>query len=289
MAETVKLSKTQLMKEKKKFKISDIIIFSVLTLGAVSMVIPFLWMISSSLKFDKDIFNFPIQWIPQEPKWINYPTVWKRAPFHLYYLNTIKIAASITILQIITCSMTAYSFAKLKYWGRDKIFLGYLATLMVPFQVIMIPQFLIIKKLGLVDSHMALILIGAFSPFGVFLLRQFFLGIPEELSESARIDGATEFQIYWKIIMPLAKPALASLGIFTFVHGWNDFLGPLIYLNSASKKTIQLAIRIFQTQYGNEYALIMSAAVCAVIPIIAVYLFAQRYFIEGIALTGIKG
>lgn len=274
---------------KTKNKIYDGIILVLLIVGALTMIIPFIWMISSSLKLDKDIFEFPIRWIPENPQWKNYSEVWKRVPFAQFYFNTIKIAVSVTVFQIITCSLTAYSFAKLKYKGRDKFFIGYLATLMVPFQVIMIPQFIIIKNLGLSDTHLSLILIGAFSPFGVFLLRQFFMGVPEELSESARIDGESEFGIYCKIIMPLSKPAIASLAIFTFVDRWNDFLGPLIYLNTASKKTIQLGIRVFQTQYGNEYSLIMAAAVCAVIPILIVYLAAQQFFIEGIALTGIKG
>lgn len=273
---------------KYRSKMKRFIIYAVLILGAVTMIVPFLWMISSSLKLDKDIFDFPIKWIPREPRWKNYQEAWSRAPFGIFYWNTIKIAVSVTVLQLLTCSLSAYSFAKLKFPGRDKIFLGYLATLMVPFQVIMIPQFLIIKKLGLHDTHTALILLAAFSPFGVFLLRQFFISIPDELLEAARIDGLNEFGIYSKIVLPLSKPAIASLAIFTFVDRWNDFLGPLIYLDSVKKKTIQLGIRLFQTQYGNEFSLIMAGAVCAVIPIIIVYVCAQKFFIEGIALTGIK-
>lgn len=275
-------------KVKNKKFVNKFFLYIILILGAITMVVPFLWMISSSLKLNKDIFNFPIRWIPQNPRWSNYKEAWQAAGFTRVYLNTFMVAISVTLLQLITCSMSAYSFAKLRYKMRDKLFLGYLATLMVPFQVIMIPQFLIIKNLRLSDSLLALILIGAFSPFGVFLLRQFFITIPDEILEAARIDGASEIRIYSTIIMPLCKPALASLAIFSFVFSWNDFLGPLIYLSSPEKRTIQLAIRTFQTINGTDFALVMAAAVCATLPIIIIYLFAQKYFIEGIAMTGGK-
>lgn len=276
-------------KKTTKTTIKKIALYTVLTAVSLLMIVPFLWMISASLKSELAVFDFPIKWIPEEFKWGNYKKVWTDMPFFTYYANTIKIAVTVTIIQLGTCSLAAYAFSKIKFPGRDKIFVGYVCTMMIPYQVIMIPQFMIIRSLGLVDTHAALILTAAFSPFGVFLFRQFFLGIPEELSEAARIDGCSEFGIYARIILPLAKPAAASLTIFTFVDRWNDFLGPLIYINSDSMKTLQLGMRNFQTEYSSSYALLMAAAVCASIPTIIVYLCAQDFFVEGIAATGVKG
>ncbi len=269
--------------------VSRILLYIVVTVVALGMILPFIWMLSASVKAETEVFNFPIQWIPEVFRFENYSEVWTRIPFLRYYLNTIIVAVSITGLQVLTCSMAAYAFSKIQFPERDKIFLGYLGTMMVPFQVIMIPQFLIINKLNLVDKLGSVIVIGAFSAFGVFLYRQFFLTVPDSLSEAARIDGSSEFGIYARIIMPLANPATASLVIFTFVHAWNDFLGPLIYLNSDRVKTLQLGMRSFQTQYSASYALLMAAATCATLPVVIVYLLAQDQFIEGIAASGIKG
>jgi multiple sugar transport system permease protein len=185
--------------------------------------------------------------------------------------------------------MAAYAFAKVRFPERDKLFVVYLATMMIPFQVMMIPQFLLMKEFGLINSHWSLILLGAFSPFGVFLFRQFYMSIPEELSEAARIDGLSEFGIYLRILMPLMRPAIASLVIFTFMHSWNDFLGPLIYLNSDKLFTLQLGMQHFQSEYGTEYALLMGAAVSAIVPTLLVYFVAQDHFIEGISAGAVKG
>ncbi|MFD0961231.1 carbohydrate ABC transporter permease [Paenibacillus chungangensis] len=264
-------------------------LYIIVSAVALSMIIPFVWMLSASLKKESEIFGFPIQWIPETFYWSNYVEVWTRVPFLTYYMNTVKLAVLITLFQIVTCSLAAYAFARVRFPERDKLFFLYIATMMIPYQVMMIPQFMLMKQFGLVDSHWALILLGAFNPFGVFLFRQFYMTIPEELSEAARIDGLTEFGIYWRIIMPLTKPAIASLVIFTFMHSWNDFLGPLIYLTSDSLYTLQLGMQHFQTEYNTEYALLMAAAVSAVIPTVLVYVFAQKYFVEGMASAGIKG
>lgn len=277
------------MLNNKNSKIKRAALYVFLISSSVMMCLPFLWMISSSLKPEVDVFGFPIRWIPEVFRWDNYIEVWTRVPFARYYLNSIIVAGSITLLQIVTCSMAAYAFAKIEFPGRDKIFMGYLCTMMVPFQVIMIPQFLIIKNLHLVDRLGSVIVIAAFSAFGIFLFRQFFMTLPESLSEAARIDGCSEFGIFTRIIMPLSKPAIASLVIFTFVSAWNDFLGPLIYLNSDRVKTIQLGMRSFQSMFNSEYALLMAAASCATVPVIIVYLLAQDQFIEGIAAGAIKG
>ncbi len=245
-------------------------------LSSAIMLLPFAWMLSASLKTNVEVFKFPIEWIPKNPQWRNYVTIWSKIDFGRF-------------LQLATCSLAAYAFAKIDFPERNALFVAYIATLIVPFQVIMIPQFILFRRLGLVNRHLALILLQAFSPFGVFLMRQFYLSVPNELVEAARIDGLSEFGIYRKIMLPLSKPALASLTIFTFVFVWNDFLGPLIYLHSGHLRTIQLGIRMFISQYTAEYALIMAASVCSLIPVVIVFLACQRYFVEGITLTGLKG
>lgn len=269
--------------------VKNLMIYILLGAGAVIMLLPFFWMISASLKPNTEVFTFPIQWIPKVIRWKNYVDIWERIDFLTYYKNTIFLTMAVTFNSLLTSSLAAYAFAKIPFPERKLLFLLYVMTMAIPFQVIMIPQFIIIKNLGLSDSLWALILLQSFSPFGVFLLRQFFMGIPNELSESARIDGLSEFGIYSKIILPLSKPALSSLAIFQFVFVWNDFLGPLIYLTSDKNKTIQLGIRKFITQYGVEYGLIMAASVCALIPVVFIFIFFQKYFIQGIITTGLKG
>lgn len=283
------IRQTKLKPDRVMNLIKKLLLYSILSITAISMIVPFIWMISSSLKYESDVFDIPIRWIPIAVRWSNYKEVWTVVPFQKFYENTFIIAVAVLLLQIITCSMTAYSFSKIEYPEREKLFLGYLGTLMIPYVVIMIPQFIIIRRLGLVDNLMAIILIHAFNPFGVFLFRQFFMTIPGELSEAAKIDGCSEFGIYSKIIMPLSKPAIGSLGIFTFVYMWNDFLAPLIYLNSEKNKTLQLGMRYFQTQYNQNYSLMMAAAVCSMMPTILVFILAQDLFVKGIATSGLKG
>lgn len=263
--------------------------YAILILSSVTMLLPFVWMLSASLKTNIAVFEFPIQWIPRNPQWSNYVVIWQRIDFALYYFNTLKLTVIITLAQLLTCSMAAYAFAKIDFPERNALFLGYIATMIVPFQVVMIPQFILLRNLGLVNTHMALILLQAFSPFGVFLLRQFYLNVPNELLEAARIDGLSEFGIYRTIMLPLSKPALATLTILTFVFVWNDFLGPLIYLHSSHLRTIQLGIRMFISQYSADYAYIMAASVCSLIPVVIIFLAAQKYFVEGIAFSGMKG
>ncbi|MBO0995851.1 carbohydrate ABC transporter permease [Bacillus sp. SD088] len=272
----------------RKLKIGQIIKYVVIIIVSLMMILPFIWMLSASLKTEAEIFGFPIKWIPETFQWSNYKKVWTQVPFHLYYLNTLKIAVVTTILLVINSSLAGYAFAKIKFPESKRLFVIYLATMMIPYQVMMIPQFMLMKELGLVNSHWALILLGSFNPFGVFLFRQFFLSVPDELLEAARIDGLNDFGIYWRIIMPLSKPAIATLVIFTFMHAWNDFLGPLIYLTSDHLYTLQLGIQHFITEYNTEYALLMAAAVSAIIPTIIVYFLAQDHFVEGVANTGIK-
>lgn len=274
---------------KTKIRIQHSVLFVVLLVIGLTMLVPFFWTLSSSLKYDREIFEYPIKWIPEVLRWSNYEEVWTRVNFLTYYLNTIKLSLIVTIGQVVTCSLAAYSFAKMDYPGRDKIFLCYLATMMVPWHAIMIPQFIIIKNLGFYDSHWSIILMNLFSAFGVFLLRQFMLGIPMELSEAARIDGCGELKIYSQIIMPMCKPSLATLVVFTFNFMWNDYMGPMIYLNTDKLKTIQIGLAAFRTEYGAEYGLIMAGTVCSLLPMVLIYCVAQKYLIEGIAFSGLKG
>jgi multiple sugar transport system permease protein len=256
---------------------------------AAIMLLPFFWMLSSSLKLEKDVFRFPIEWIPANPLWSNYATIWTRIPFLTFFANSTKLTVIITFLQLATSSFAAYAFAKLDFKGRDTLFLAYVASIAIPWQAYMVPQFIMMRKMGLVDTHLSLILLQAFTAFGVFLMRQFFISIPNELLDAARIDGLSEYGIYFKIMLPLSKPALATLTLFSAVFVWNDFMGPLIYLNSQSLKTIQLGLRMFIQQYAADYNLIMAASLVSLIPVIVLFLAFQRFFIEGIASTGIHG
>ncbi|HBC99102.1 MAG TPA: sugar ABC transporter ATP-binding protein [Lachnoclostridium sp.] len=271
------------------YKISRCLLYVVLIILTVVMLIPFAWMFSASLKLDKDVFIFPIQWIPENPRWQNYLDIWTKIPLMTFVLNTVKITLIVTFLQLLTSSFAAYAFAKLKFKYSNLLFMAYIATIAVPWQVYMVPQFMMMRKFGLNDSHLAIIFLQAFSAFGVFMMRQFYQGIPDELCEAARIDGMSEYQIYGKIMLPLSKPALSTLTIFTFVSTWNDFLGPLIYLKTEAKKTLQLGLKMFISQYSSEYGLIMAASVLSLIPVLIVFLSLQKYFVEGIAATGVKG
>ncbi|MDD6789406.1 MAG: carbohydrate ABC transporter permease [Lachnospira sp.] len=273
----------------KKQIIGKIILYIVLILLAIGMLVPFAWMISASLKAEKDVFAFPIQWIPTNPKWSNYVKIWKKVPLLIGFRNTIVITVVATALQVITSSFAAYAFAKLTFKGRDTIFLCYVMTIAIPWQVYMVPQFIMIKNMGLTDSLVGLILMQSFTATGVFLMRQFYIGIPNELLEAARIDGLSEYGIWAKIMLPLSKAAVATLIIQGFVFEWNDFMGPLIYLSSSNKKTVQLMLRMFNTQYSSNYALIMAAATVSLIPVFVLFIFLQRYFVQGIAAAGIKG
>jgi len=289
MGELPVTSRTSLAAGKTAQALQLAILYALLALLVAAIVLPFLWMISASLQMDKDVFRYPFRWIPKTFRWKNYLLIWQRIPFLAFILNTFKLTAIITALQLVTSSLAAYAFARLEFKGRDAIFLCYIATIAIPWQVYMVPQFILMRRLGLNDTHLALILLQAFTAFGVFLMRQFFIGIPKELSEAARIDGLSDLGIYARIMLPLAKPALATLTIFSFVTVWNDFMGPLIYLSSEKLKTIQLGLRMFIAQYSAEYSLIMAASLVSLVPIIALFIFLQRFFIEGVATSGIKG
>ena len=277
------------MPRRKPIKAKTILLYATVLIITLVMLTPFAWMLSASFKLNRDVFTFPIQWIPAEPRWENYVDIWTKIPLALFIGNTAKITIIVTILQLLTSSFAAYAFAKLKFPFRDWLFLGYIATIAMPWQVYMVPQFLLMRELDLNNTHTALIILQAFTAFGVFLMRQFYQSIPDELCEAARIDGMNEYQIWWKIMLPLSKPALSTLTIFTFVNTWNDFLGPMIYLTKTELKTIQIGLRMFISQYSAEYGLIMAASMVSLVPVLIVFLALQRFFVEGIASTGLKG
>lgn len=272
-----------------KTRLLHVIVYILLILCTALMVLPFLWMLSASLKLDKDVFTFPIQWIPKQPRWENYKDIWTEIPLLTFVKNTVKLTLIVTLLQLFTSSFAAYAFSKLQFKGRNTLFLGYIATIAMPWQVYMVPQFVMMSKMGLNNTHLSIILLQAFSAFGVFMMKQFYSSIPTELCEAARVDGMTEYGIYFRIMLPLSKPALSTLTIFTFVNTWNDFLGPYLYLTRQKQKTIQIGLRMFISQFSQEYGLIMAASVITLIPVLIIFLSLQQYFVQGIATSGLKG
>ncbi|MFA5858645.1 MAG: carbohydrate ABC transporter permease [Elusimicrobiota bacterium] len=276
---------------KKNFRqtVFALLYYSILSGLAVVMVIPFVWMFSTSLKDAGAVFTFPPQWIPNPVVFRNYVDAWNSVPFGRFYLNSIIVAVSVTAGQLFTASLAAYAFARLQFPGRDKLFLAYLATMMIPGQVTMIPVFILLRTLGWIDTYQGLILPHIFTTYGTFMLRQFFLTIPKELEEAATIDGCGPFRIYWQIILPLCKPALATLGTFIFLGSWNDFMWPLIVTNSMEMKTLTVGLASFQGLYNTEWTLLMAASMIVLAPVLIVYIFNQRFFVQGIAMTGLKG
>jgi ABC-type glycerol-3-phosphate transport system permease component len=268
--------------------------FTVILLGAVFQLIPFAWMLSSSLKDLGSVYLFPPQWIPKPLIWENYVDVWMAAPFLRFFLNTSLITLSRIIGAIFSCSLVAFGFARLRAPGRNVLFLVVLSTMMVPFHVTMIPLYLIFNSLKWIDTFRPLIVPYFFgTAFYIFLLRQFFMGIPLEMDDSARIDGCSLLGIYWRIVLPMAVPALAAVSIFTFMWSWNEFIGPLIYLQSTEKYTLSLGLNFFRSAgsgYGvTEWNLLMAASIIVLLPCIVVFFLAQRTFIQGVVVSGVKG
>lgn len=272
--------------KKKKF-IGNTIIYFLLITGLIVMLMPFVWMLSTSFKELSDTFTTRIDLIPDKVMWSNYVDVWKLLPFGRFYLNSFIVSVTVMLLQLFFCSMAAYAFARLQWPGRDKVFLLYLAAMMIPGQVILIPNFLIIKLLNGINTYWGVILPQLFSVFGTFLLRQFFMTIPSSLEEAAIIDGCGHFKIYSSIILPLSKPGLSALGVFAFMFSWNNFLWPLVVLNRETMFTLPLGILSFQGQYSTNWPLMMAAACQAMLPILIIYAFGQKYIIESISMTGL--
>lgn len=276
------------MSSKKNF-CRKLLLYVVLSMGAFIMVLPFVWTLLSSLKDMKQTFAVPPTVFPDPVIWKNYPESLSALPFGRAYLNSIYIAVIVTAVQLITASMAGYAFAKLRFRGHNFVFLLFLATMMIPSQVTMIPLFIIMKNLGLLGSHMSLILPASlFNAFGVFLMRQFIASLPDELEEAAIIDGAKVPQIFGKIVLPLVKPSLAAFGIFVFLGQWNNFMYPLIFLNKTESFTVPLLLNFFKGTYATDYPLLMAGTVISILPVLIVYMFFQKQIIQGIAITGMK-
>lgn len=261
-----------------------------LLIVSLMLLLPFVWMVSTSLRTPAESFTLPPKWLPENPQFINYKRVLESVPFGRFFLNSLLVSSLITAGQLVTCSTGAYAFARLRFPGRDVLFVVLLSSLMIPIQVTIIPIFIMIKRLGLTDTLQSLILPSLISPFGVFLLRQFFLTIPKDLEDAAVIDGASHLFIFTKIILPLSKPALSALAIFTFNYHWNEFFRPLIFLNTYERMTLPLGLSILKGYFGTgSVSVIMAGVTLAVLPILVAFVFAQRYLVEGITLTGMKG
>ncbi len=261
-----------------------------LLLVAISFMAPFFWMLSTSLKYEKDVFKDPPEWIPSRVRWENFKDVFQVIPYFTYLKNTVFIATLATVGTLISSSMAAYSFSIINWKGGKYLFFIALMTMMIPPMAIMIPLYLVYRTLGLVNTFIPLILPACIGvPYHIFILRQFFRGVPKELREAAHIDGANEFQIYYKIYLPLAKPSLSAVAIFQFFASWSDFMGPLIYLNDQMKYTLALGIQQFQGQHQSQWALFMAAAFIMIVPPMIFFYYSQKNFIKGITISGLKG
>ncbi len=276
-------------------KLENSSIHLLLIAGAVVMVMPFLWMISTSLKSQGEVFGYPPQWIPSTLIWDNYVRAWQAAPFARYFVNSILVALAVTLGTLATSSLAAFAFARIRFPGRDALFAVYLSSMMIPHQMTIIPSFLVLRNLGDLspalglDSYFALIAPFVASAFGIFLLRQSFLTLPNELEDAAILDGCGKLGFLWRIVIPLSRPALATLALFTFMANWNSYLWPLIVTNSDDMRTVQIGLKYFVGQEGgSQWSLLMAAAVFVTLPVIVVYLFVQKQFVQGIAGTGIK-
>jgi len=261
----------------------------VLILGAIFMVLPFVWMLLTSFKDRSEVFTYSIQWLPSRINLDGYREVWSEIPFARMYLNSFIVAISVTVCQLVTSALAGYAFARLDFPGRDVVFMIYLSAMMIPHQATVIPSFLLMRKFNMVDRYTSLILPFAAGPFGAFMLRQFFMSIPEDLEDAAKIDGCSLFGIYLRIIVPLSKPALATLVTFTFMGQWKNFMWPLIVANSEEMMPLPVLLASFKGLYSTDWSLLMAGGVIVLIPMIVIFVAAQKYFVEGIQLGALKG
>ncbi|VXC43774.1 MULTISPECIES: carbohydrate ABC transporter permease [unclassified Pseudoclavibacter] len=276
--------------KKKKAGLAKALLYIALILAAAAMLTPFFWMIMSSLKDANAVFSVPVRWIPEVFVWQNYIDIWTKSDIMTWIGNTLFLSVTVTALQVLTGSFAAYGFSRVKFPGRDALFLLYVGTIAVPWQSYMIPQFIMLSNANLSNTLWAIILLQAFGAFGVFLMKQFYESIPMELSEAARLDGLSEYGIWRRIMLPLSIPAIASLSLLTFVNTWNDYLGPLIYLRDPSLWTMQLGLKNFVSSlYDVDYGVLFAGLTISVVPIAIVFLLGQRYFVEGVATSGLKG
>ncbi|SDZ38679.1 multiple sugar transport system permease protein [Evansella caseinilytica] len=264
-------------------------IYLLLTLGAVFMVLPFLWMISSSLKSPNEVMAMPPVWIPSQLNWDNYSEALRIAPFDKYFINSVIVTVLSTIGELLTTILAAYAFARIYFYGREIVFAVLLGTMMVPSEVLLIPNFVTLSNLGWIDSYKALIIPWTASVFAIFLLRQFFFGVPKELSYAAKVDGCSEFRFLWYVMVPLAKPALITIALLKVINSWNAFLWPLIVTNSQEMRTLPVGLSAFTTEAGIKYELLMAASSMVVLPMLILFFIMQKYIVAGVARTGLKG
>lgn len=265
------------------------VIYAFLFLGAISVAAPYIWMLVTSIKPIEEIQSYPPSFLVKHPTLLPYQDLFRLIPILKYIWNSIYVAATVTIANVFFCSLAGYAFAKHRFWGRDKIFFVLLGSLMIPWQVNMISGFILMRKFGWLNSYNSLIIPAMAGVFGVFLCRQFIMSIPNDLVDAAKIDGCSEFTIYRFVILPMIKPVLATLAIFTFLQQWNNFIWPLIVINSSSMRTLPLALSVLNGQFGTRFAMIMAGAVVATTPMLIVFLAFQKYFMKGITMTGLKG
>lgn len=265
-----------------------LLIHIILIVGAVAMVLPFIWMFLTSLKTYAESIHVPPVIIPKDFQWENYKEVFTLLPFFKFMLNTLIVTVLRTAGQLFLCSLAAYAFARIEFPGRNVLFLVALSVLMVPGQVFLLPQYMIMVKIGWLNTLQAVVVPGLFSAFGTFLLRQFFMGLPKELEEAARLDGCNHFQIYWRVMLPLAKPGLVALGIFTTLWSWNELMWPMIVNSSPESMTLSVGLSSLQGQYLTNYPVLMAGSFLAIVPMLILFMILQKQFIEGIAITGGK-
>ena len=260
-----------------------------LTLGALVMLVPFLWMLSTSLKDQTQLFAWPPNWFPNPVTWSNYAEVLGKVNFGLYGYNSLKITLAVTLGKLVTCSMAGYAFARMKFPGKDFLFILTLATMMISSQITLVPNFIIMRTLGLVNTHLGVILPQLADGFGIFLMRQFFITFPFELEDAAKLDGCNPMMFYLRILLPNSKPILATLAVMTFQGVWNDFLWPLVMLTSPGKRTLAVALSYLVGQYTTRWEIQMAGSVLTVLPVIILFFFLQKYFVQSIKMTGLKG
>ena len=276
------------MNTKRKRLLLKIVAHTVLILGSLTMLIPFIWMLSSSLKTLGEVFQFPPTLLGERLVWENYTQISSRFDYFAYFLNSVKVSAWVVVFQVFTSATAGFVFAKLNFKGRDKIFLLYLATMMVPFHVTVITNYLQMSMYGLVNTLWSLMLPASVSAFGTFLMRQFFITVPNELIEAAKIDGCNPFTTFIKIAFPMAKSTIATLCIFCFMNVWNDYFTPLIYINDARKYTLPLGLASMKGMYSTDWPVLMAASVIAVLPVLSAFLLAQDAFVKGVMMSGMK-
>lgn len=262
--------------------------YLLLILAAVAVAFPFIWMLLTSLKPETEIVRFPPALFPSKVTLHSYIDVWYRIPFLLFFKNSVIFSCGVTLISLLFDSMAAYAFARLSFNGRNQLFVLVLAALMIPVQVTMIPLFIMLNDWGWINTFYGLIVPRATNAFGIFMLRQFFIGLPKELDEAARIDGCSEFRLYWQMILPLAKPAIASLAVFHLMYNWNDLMWPLIMTSSQEMRTLPAGLALFMGQHVVEYGILTAGAAITTAPLVIAFLSAQKYFIQGVAFTGLK-